>query len=878
MSETLIRLIDSFADQGDACATMVGRGSGFDILSYAALAISVRRLAAGLLDAGLARQEPVALWASNSIEWIIAYLGIIAAGATAVPLDYHAAEDEINSMLARSGCSRLFTTCDRLNRLPPRMKGGNSNVYVLDALSDLPTDAMNWKNLLANHTREPPTIVPGDRAELLFTSGTTGTPKAVPLSHANLFANVQALVAAQLADRRDRVLLPLPLHHTYPLTVGVLGTLASGAALVLPAGLTGPQILNAIQATHASIIIGVPGLYTAMLNGIEKRIQRRGRWAARAYVWLLAVSTWIRRSLGLRIGRFLFHPLHVELGGALRALSSGGAKLGSDTAWKLEGLGWEVLTGYGLTETSPMLTFSPPRQSRVDCEGLPLPGVELRIEPVPGEKFGEITARGPSVFAGYIDDPAANAKAFTDLGWFRTGDLGFLDGDGYLHVVGRANETIVLPDGKKLFPDDLEAAYAGIPFIKEMAVLLYENELVALIVVDPAAIRERGTARAESLLREELESRAARLKSHERIAGYAVTEEPLPSTHLGKIKRHKLVAVYARAKAGERAPSATTLSDADREWLQTPAVSNVWSWLEARFPNRTITLDTSPQLDLGIDSLKWIELTVEIEDRFKIRLTEAAIARVITLRDLMLEITQVQGAAPKEELTPRMATAELERVFAEPSLGNRIFGLVLYVVNKVILHVLFGLTIQGLSNIPKAGGLVFVPNHESYLDPLALAAAFNWHDLRRTHWAGWTGILFAGPVMRAVSRAANVLPVDPDREPVAALALGAAVLQRERRLVWFPEGRRSPTGEINPFLPGIGFLLSQAGASAVPVRIEGTFEAWPLTRRMPRLRRLSIVFGQAVSAAELAQRGAGKDDHIRIANALFDIVSALPKK
>jgi long-chain acyl-CoA synthetase len=895
---TLAELLDGLPAFGERPAIMVDRGESFSAWSFAALTEVSHRLATGLLASGVGRQEPVAILSSNRAEWIIAYFGIVASGAMAVPLDHLAGEGEIATMLSKCGCRRLFTTRDRLSRLPASWADGRGAVYLLDG--DLPDDeppnigsigvhgappssAVSWRRLLAERAGPLPAIAPDQRASLLFTSGTTGPPKAVPLTHANFVANLRGLLDAGIAAAGDRVLLPLPLHHAYPFTVGMLGALASGATLVLPAGMTGPEILHAVRAARTSVIIGVPGLYGAMLNGIEARIARRGKAVARTYGWLLALSIWLGRTFGLRIGRLLFRRLHAEFGGALRILASGGAKLDAEVAWKLEGLGWRVLSGYGLTETAPILTFNPPERARLDSEGLPIAGVEIRVGSPEGDMPGEILARGASVFAGYLDDPTASMAAFADGGWFRTGDLGFLDPDGYLHVVGRANEAIVLPTGKKLFPDDIEAVYAGMPFAREVAVLLRDGALVALIVPEPEAIRERGAARVEALLREAVERHVASLKPQERISGYAFFREPLPRTHLGKLKRHLLPALYAQAEAGLERAAAAALSEEDRGLLAASPAREIWAWLASRYPDRRLTLETSPQLDLGIDSLKWIELTTEIQDRFGVRLTEAAIGRIITLRDLLREIAQAGGAAPgavpgAPAPVPALApTPEQARWLAPPGIVSLLFGLALYAAVKLAMRLLFRLQVRGRSAIPKDEPLVFTPNHASYLDPLTLAAAFEWRELRRTSWAGWTGLLFSTWFMRAVSRTANVLPIDPDRDPGAALALSAAVLRQGRRLVWFPEGRRSPTGEITEFLPGIAVLLSKTGVRAVPVRIGGTFEAWPGTRRIPRLRRLCVTFGPALGADELARRGRGKDENARIASALRDCVAALPE-
>ena len=880
---TLPDLFERWDRLGERPAIVIDREEGLETWTYRSLADQARRLAAGLIASGVGVEEPVAILASNRAEWIIAYFGIVAAGATAMPLDALATDAEVEAMLARTGCRRLFTTRDRLARLPSGWGELGRAVYLLDGDSSGADNASRgkaqpWRSLLAPSAGALPAIGADRRASLLFTSGTTGTPKAVPLTHANFVADLESLLAAGIVVADDRLLLPLPLHHAYPFTVGMLGALASGATLLLPAGLTGPQILHAARAGRAAIIVGVPGLYGALLSAIEARVARSGGATAWLFRRLWRVSTWLRRHLNLRIGRLLFRRIHAEFGGALRVLSSGGAKLDPDVAWRLEGLGWEVLAGYGLTETSPILTFNPPGQARLDSEGRAIAGVELRVEMVPDGGPGPILARGASVFAGYLDDPVANETAFTKDGWFRTGDLGFLDAAGYLHVIGRANETITLPSGKKIFPDDIEAAYAVMPFVKEMAVLLADNALVALVVPEPEAVRERGAARVEGLLREEIERRAALLKPQERVAGYAFTLEPLPRTHLGKLKRHQLAAIYARARAGEATPEPQPepLSPEDQRLLESASSRPVWEWLLARYPGRRLTLDTSPQLDLGIDSLQWIELTTEIEDRFQLRLDEAAIARVLTLRDLLREMARAPGAAGLERGAAGVLAAPAD-FMAEPGLVWRCFSLVLYVALILLIRGLFRLEVRGRENIPAEGAIVLAPNHASYLDPLVLAATFSWRDLRRTYWAGWAALLFANPVMRAVSHAGNVLPVDPDREPARALALGAAVLRQGRRLVWFPEGRISPTGEINPFLPGVGLLLQETGARAIPVRLVGTFEALPRHRRWPRPGRLRVVFGVAATAAELAAGVEGRDQPARIVQGLHDRVAALPE-
>jgi long-chain acyl-CoA synthetase len=869
---TLVDLIDRWR-QNERPAVIVDREGEPEVTTYRQLAETAQKIATRLGGAGIKPEERIAILAPNSPAWIAAYFGIIAASATAVPLDYHMSTDDLEGLLTRSKCRRLFTSKAGLERLPKSWTESAEAIYVLESLDRPEGKAQSWTTLLDNTSEASlPEIQPDALASILFTSGTTGTPKAVPLTHSQFLSNVTALFQAQLIHPGDRVLLPLPLHHTYPFTVGMLTSLAIGGTLVFPGGATGPQILQAARSAAVSALIGVPGLYVAMVNSIEAKVARRGRLARRIFGTLLAFSIFSCRKLGVRIGRLLFASLHREFGGKLRVLSSGGAKLDPEVAWKLEGLGWRVLTGYGLTETAPILTFNAPHNARIGTEGKPIPGVQLRVAPVEGGEFGEIIASGPSVFSGYLDNPEANAKAFAEPGWFRTNDLGFVDEDGYLHIVGRANETLVLPGGKKLFPEDIEKHYAEIPFIKEIAILQHNNLLVALVAPNPEAIRTRGATRLEALLREEIEHATATLRPHERITGYALTTEALPRTQLGKLKRHLLPKLYEQSKSGKRQKPQAEPSAEDKELLARPDIKPIWDWLVARYPEQTLTPDTSPQLDLGVDSLQWIELTLELQERFGARLNEAAIGRILTLRDLLNEAARHKNEPGAAFAEPAPDAAQWVKPI---NIGHMALGIVLYGIDALLARLMFRLRVIGKDKLPEGERIVLAPNHVSFLDPVLLAAAFNLGELKRTCWVGWSGIMLAGPVMRLISRTASVLPIDPDRDPGAALALVDAALRSKSRLVWFPEGRRSPTGEITDFLPGIALVLERTGAKAVPVHISGTYEAWPRSRTLPRPHPVTIRFGTPISAEELAARGDGANKYARIAHALQKEVVAL---
>ena len=906
---TLRDLIDRLEDQPAGPAVVAHGRGGAEAWSRGELAGRVRGLAAGLRRSGFGDHEVVGLLAPSRPEWVLAFLAIVSAGGIALPLSEQITAPELKRILRHSGCRRICTTRPFVRILEdltdPGDQGTSDAVPPGRAIIRLDDDGdeadagpIHWRRLLSDEAAILPEIEPDQLAVLAYTSGTTGTPKGVPLSHANIAANINALLHERLAGPDDRALLPLPLHHAYPLTVGLLTALAAGAAVVLPSGISGPEISHALADCRCTIMVGVPRLYEAMLSGIEGRVNGGGAPIRGAYRRLLALSISIRRRIGWRLGRLLFWPLHRRVGPQLRLLASGGAKLEPEVAWKLEGLGWEVLTGYGLTETAPILTFNPPGRARLETAGLPVEGVELRLGPqedapsedaapenlepeeapwepaTEGQPTGEIQARGPNVFRGYWHNPEATREAFTAEGFFRTGDLGYLDVEGYLHIVGRSKELIVLAGGKNIFPDEVEAVYAESPSIHELAVLEHGGRLVGLIVPELEALRAGSEDELHQRLRAEIEERSRRLASWQRLSDFAVTKEALPRTQVGKLRRHELGPLFERAKAGADVPAAPPeLSARDRALLDSAELGELWAWLQERFAPRSITLDSSPQLDLGLDSFDWMSLTIELGERFGAQLSEDALARVTTLRDLLVEVEHARESAEApadiRELDP-----EQERWLQPQGWPLRMLGAILFAINRLIMRGLFRLRVEGREHLPAEGPYLLAPNHASYLDPFALAAALSWSELRRLHWAGWTGLLFRGPLTRSFSRATRVLPVDPERGLTSTLPLGLAALERGSGLVWFPEGARSTDGRLHRFLPGIGLLLERTGVPAVPVFIGGSFEAWPPGRTLPRLRPILIRFGPPLRLEQDGSPPNGERQR-QIADRLHDQVAAL---
>ncbi len=899
--ETLQTLIDRFSGSRNRPAILAFQSDKLERWSYAELVQFVERLSTGLTDAGVRHGETVALMAGNRPEWVIAALAVINAGAVLVPLDVQLVDDVVDHVLGDSEARFVFTTREQAQRIERLERGGERRFILLDAA---PEDEHSWRTLLPDRAKPPERLDSNETAVLFYTSGTTGPPKGVPLTHRNFVFELNALLQTDLAVQDSSVLVPLPLHHVFPFVVGMLAGLASGSVLVFPQALTGPQILRALREGGITTVIGVPRLYSALYSGIETRATTTGGVAAMSFKGVLGLSTWLRQRLGLKLGRRLLGRVHRQIGPTVRILASGGAKLDTGLAWKLEGLGWRVCNGYGLTETAPILCVNTLGEALIGSTGRPLPGVQIAIdrtdrkstgEQLNGDRSweayqeGEILVKGPNVFSGYRHLPEETKKAFTDEGWFRTGDLGYFDRDGFLYVTGRVSTVIVTESGENIQPDAVEDVYQEHPMIREIGLLERSRRLVALIVPEIAEIRRRRYTDITVAVRDAIQECSGNLPTYQRIADYAITRDALARTGLGKIRRHLLPDRYRTAKEIQRSPpqasvqpmSLAEMTPEDRALLENPVASEVWNWLTTRFSDHRLTPDTSPQLDLGVDSLEWLNLSLEIRRCTGVELTEAAISRIDTIRDLLQEVAEASAAGElvtEEEFIehPEAILSDRQMRWLDPPEPIRsAMARGMFACSRFIVCRLFRLRVRGAENIPRQGPFVLVPNHLSYLDPPTVAAALDASVLQQTYWASAIDVISENPMVRAISWVVQMIPIDAVGSGASSLAFGAEVLKRGQNLIWFPEGQRSVSGRLQQFKPGLGILLKYFDVPVVPVFIQGTHEAMSPGRLLPRLKPIVIVFGEPVNAHDLEARGPGREPGERIMRALHDRVAEL---
>ncbi|MBV9455664.1 MAG: 1-acyl-sn-glycerol-3-phosphate acyltransferase [Rubrobacter sp.] len=323
------------------------------------------------------------------------------------------------------------------------------------------------------------------------------------------------------------------------------------------------------------------------------------------------------------------------------------------------------------------------------------------------------------------------------------------------------------------------------------------------------------------------------------------------------------------------------ISEEDRALLENPAAKRVWDLLTDRYPDRRLDLDTSLHGDLGVDSMEWVSLWLAIGRSVGVELDEEAIERVESVRDLLGEVTEraeaggaAHVASPLEQ--PEEDLSDEQKRYLEP-LGPAMSVMArgMFALNRAIFRGAFRLSVEGMENLPEEGPFVVTPNHTSYLDSFAVAAALDYRRMRRTYWAAYVGAAFGNPINGFVSRLAKAVPIDADEHAVSSLAFGAAVLKRANNLVWFPGGQRSPTGELQEFKPGIGALLAHFRVPVVPTSISGSYKAMPPGKTLPRPTKITVMFGRPLSVDELERRGDGEGPQDRIVQALHDHLAEL---
>src|SRR6201997_1583654 len=541
----------------------------------------------------------VAILADNHPRWVAAYLGIIASGYTAVPLDTAFHADQVTKLLKDGGASLLVTDVKHLAIAQQSVAGMNVELILTDpkSLEGAKKDPgqPRWiADLDSISAAGPgnfrPVEAPADNvAALLYTSGTTADPKGVQLTHANLLGEVNAVFQVLNIGSSDAVLGILPMFHVLAQMANLLLPLVKGARVVYLETLNTTELLRALQERQITAFAVVPQFFYLIHERIFKEVGKRGKVAASILRTLMRVNRFLRK-FGVNAGKLFFGNIHATFGSRMRYLITGGSRFDPVVANDFRDFGIDLLNAYGLTETAAGAFLERPGKVVIGSVGPPLPTIEGNIlDPQPSEDggppVGEILIRGPIIMKGYWNRPDATADVLKD-GWLHTGDLGYFDARGNLFITGRRKEVIVLANGKNVYPEEIESYYLKSPFIKEICVMGLEakpgdpssERLYAVVVPNFDVLKERKVVNAKEVIRFDIEGVSQQIASTKRIGNYEIWQDDLPRTTTRKLKRLEIEerGRENRANAGGGAdtevPAAKPLTAEDEQWLEQPDV------------------------------------------------------------------------------------------------------------------------------------------------------------------------------------------------------------------------------------------------------------------------------------------------------------------
>ncbi|GAB4365787.1 MAG: AMP-binding protein [Spirochaetales bacterium] len=532
-------------------------------LTYRQALERIEHTASYLRSLGIGKGSKVAVTGANSPEWAVAYLGILFAHAVVVPIDYQLKNPEIENLLRIAEVHVLFVDEEKFDHFAAKPAGvgtvlslsPNRSSYIYDLPRLERKDQKNQEELRGGESPDiaasPDTVIETDLAAILFTSGTTGHPKGVMLSHRNLVSDCFLAQANLNIYPTDVFYALLPIHHSYCMLAVFIESFSVGAETVFGKRLAIKQILSDLKEAKVTMFLGVPLLFNKVLNGILRGVKAKGPLVYGLIRMLMGISGLIKKLFHVNPGKKLFHSILEKASLAtVRICISGGGPLSPEVFRKYNQLGIDFVQGYGLTETSPILTLNPVEHYKERSVGKVIPGVEMKILDRDERGAGEIAVKGPMVMMGYYQMPEETRAVFTEDGFFKTGDVGYLDNENYLYLTGRKKNLIVTEGGKNVYPEEIEDAFQLYEEIgqilvrgfvsdpsrksEEIEALIYPNPEVFAPSGQPAVPREA----VEHRIHEIVDTVNRGLLPYQRIKRVIVLDEPMEMTTTKKIKRH----------------------------------------------------------------------------------------------------------------------------------------------------------------------------------------------------------------------------------------------------------------------------------------------------------------------------------------------------
>ena len=897
------KLIEIAKKSPDKVALQIKRTKDYEKYTYLDLYNSAQSIAQSLIKLNVKKNDRIAIVLENRPEWVFIYFGIIFTGAVAVPLDPQSTADDLKYFFENSESKIVFTSLKFKVMVYEAAQAIKTlqNIVALDA--EKATEQVlvfsDFLNIFVQPL-ENTEILPDDIASILYTSGTTGRPKGVMLTHENFYSNFRSIEKLNIFTSEHNVLSILPLHHSFPFMVTLIIPLFSQNKVTYITSIKREEIIKCMQETSVTILVGVPQFFYLFYQAILNKISNIPFFMRMLLLGLVGILYKLRQLTGINLNKLLLSEIHAAFGQNLKYFVCGGAKLDKNIEIFFYKIGFTLIQGYGLTETAPVVTFNPIEKVKIGSAGKAIPGISIKIIDPDKNGVGEVAIYGANVMKGYYKREKETQEVLKE-GWFYSGDLGYLDQQGYLFLTARKKELIILGTGKNISPEEVEMHYSKSPYIKELCVLSSgkdeKEKLTAVIVPDFEYFKKTGEINISDTIKLELDVFSKNYPLYKCIMGFIITKEALSRTHLGKLQRHKIRDKYLDDLMGIK-PKTHTEEELDEEDLKIlssqvyKTISNVIE--KEKQLEKPIYLNDHLGIDLDFDSLSRIELISVLEKQFNINIPESIMAKISTIRELVLTVNKLT-AEQKPEIAQAIKYVKetlwqdilktnpikiiTDKIDISPSwlakTINMLFCGGFYIISKSMWQI----KISGTENLPRDKAFILCPNHTSFLDAfLILASVPNW--LKPSIFFLGYSIYFDVPVVRNLVKIGKIIPLNPATNLIDAMQACGYVLRHGKAICIFPEGGRSVDGSIQTFKKGVGILAHELNIPLVPVYIDGAFKVLPRGKIFPSFHHIKIIFGKPLSPNHLQEKGLNlgvKDNYVAIARGIHAYVSDLAR-
>ncbi|MCX6220003.1 MAG: AMP-binding protein [Bacteroidia bacterium] len=731
----------------------------------------------------------VAIYAENRVEWFFAFYAALQNNCIVITIDFMASAEDVAYILDDCQPDLIFISEAMQEPYAKVVAKSKHQPEVILFENHPPVAGQPESKWIGPEDNETTAVI-------IYTSGTTGSPKGVMLSYTNLLVNMKAVVEAKIFHSESQVLVLLPLHHIFPLLGSMMVTFYSGGTTVVSPSMQSSDLMKTLADNSVTVFIGVPRLYELIYRGLMAKINKS--FLARTFLKLVYATK------NRKLGKTLFKKVHIGLGGHLRFMIAGGAALNKEVGTFFYAIGFEILEGFGMTEAAPMITFPRPGRIKIGSTGEALPGMTVEI------RDGEIVAKGPNVMKGYYNRPEETAEVLKD-GWLYTGDLGRIDEEGFLYITGRKKEIIVLPNGKNINPVEIEQKLEFFSkAIKEVGVFIHKEMLHAAIVPDLKFLTDNAVTDINHYFREEVITPFnAELSSYKRIMQFTIVKTDLPRTRLSKLQRFKLEELIHDSENKKQASE-----DSDTaEYLA------VKSFIESQ-----VDMDVSPDdhlvFDIAMDSLGKMSLIDFIEQTFGIKIDEEQLLKFPSIGKIA-EYIGANKLFHKEQSGDWSGNLKDDQQVELP----RYSFWLKFIVSSVrgFFGLFFKFKVKGIENIP-AGPCFIAPNHQTKLDAFLVLSCLDKNTLKDTYSYAKKNHV-KSRVRQSLARRTNIIVMDLTKDLKESIQKMAEVVKLGKKILIFPEGTRTTTGNIGDFKKTYAILSSELSIPIVPVAITGAYEA-----------------------------------------------------